>query len=235
MFKPFALAASLALLPAAAAASPLPAYPFVHVSAEASRYTTPNIGALDFIIGASDADPAQARATVEARIAEVRALLQEQGIALADMETRDVRIEPGMDAAGKDTVQGLRVSVHLIMRDLSKWRAVVAPLLVKQNLNSFGTSFDIVERDAFEAELMADALKEARRRAEIIARGARRKLGPVTAVTPGGVKNVGAAMGLVRPDFSYNRTKPSNVEARDFLNVDALKLLQPVDVVFKLE
>ena len=243
MLKPFAILivmiATLAL-PVAAQASPLPAYSFVHVSAEASRYTTPNIGALDFLIVASDADPALARSTVETRIAEVRALLQEAGIPLEDLETRDVRREPGRNGAGEPTAQQLRVSVHLIVRDLSKWQAVVAPLLDKPNLGDFATSFDLVERDQFEAELMADALRDARRRAEIIAKGAKRKLGAVTAVTPGGVKNVGAAIGLVRADFSYTRAtstnaRPSNVEARNFLSVDALKLVQPVDVVFRLE
>ena len=221
--------------PAAARASPLPGYPFVHVSADASRYTTPNIGALDFLIVAQDADPALARTTIETRIAEVRALLAEQGIPLEDLETRDVRREPGKNAAAEPSTQELRVSVHLIIRDLSKWRAVVAPLLDKPNLADFATSFDIVERDQFEAELMADALRDARRRAGIIAKGAKRKLGAITAVTPGGVKNVGAAIGLVRADFSYTRVKPSNVEARNFLSVDALKLVQPVDVVFRLE
>jgi uncharacterized protein YggE len=238
MLKPLVLALALMTLaaaPAAAQASPLPGYPFVHVSAEASRYTTPNIGALDFVIVAPDADPALARTTVETRIAEVRALLQEQGIPLEDLETRDVRREAGRNAQAEATAQELRVSVHLIVRDLSKWRAVVAPLLDKPNLADFATSFDIVERDQFEAELMADALRDARRRAETIAKGAKRKLGAVTAVTPGGVKNVGAAVGLVRADFSYTRVKASNVEARNFLSVDALKLVQPVDVVFKLE
>ncbi|MGX4641303.1 SIMPL domain-containing protein [Massilia sp. SYSU DXS3249] len=239
MLKPLALVIALALpllAPSASAqASPLPSYPFVHVSADATRYTTPNIGALDFLVTALDADPAQARATIETRMAEVRALLQEQGIPLEDLETRDVRREPGRNAAGEATAQELRVSVHLIVRDLSRWRAVVEPLLDKPNLNSFSTSFDLVERDQFEAELMADALREARRRAEIIAKGARRKLGAVTGVTPGGVKNLGAALGLVRTDFSYQRGKPANVGARDFLQVDALKLMQPVDVVFRLE
>jgi uncharacterized protein YggE len=234
MLKQLALVAALAL-PFAAGASPLPTYSFVHVSADASRYTTPNIGALDFLITAVETDPGQARAAIQARIADVRALLQEQGVPLADLETRDVRREPGSNAAAQPTAQELRVSVHLIVRDLSKWRAVVAPLLDKPNLNSFTTSFDLVERDAFEAELMGDALREARRRAEIIAKGARRKLGAVTAVTPGGVKNMGAAMGLVRADYSYGRSPPADVDARDFLSVDALKLVQPVDVVFKLE
>lgn len=238
MLKPLALVTALVTalaLPAASQASPLPTYSFVHVSADASRYTTPNIGALDFLIVAQDADPALARATIETRIAEVRVLLQEQGVPPEDLETRDVRREPGKEGAAGSTAQELRVSVHLIVRDLSKWRAVVASLLDKPNLADFATSFDIVERDQFEAELMADALRDARRRAEIIAKGTKRKLGAVTAVTPGGVKNVGAAVGLVRADFSYTRVKPSNVEARDFLSVDALKLVQPVDVVFRLE
>jgi uncharacterized protein YggE len=238
MLKPLALAAVLftaAASPAAAQASPLPAYPFVHVSADASRYTTPNIGALDFIVAAADADPALARAAVETRIAEVRALLQAQGIPLEDMETRDVRREPGRNAAAEATAQELRVSVHLIVRDLSTWQAVVAPLLDKPNLLDFATSFDIVEREQVEAELMASALADARRRAEIIAKGTKRKLGAVTAVTPGGVKNVGATIGLVRADVGFTRVKASNVEARNFLSVDALKLVQPVDVVFRLE
>lgn len=234
MLKRLALATALAL-PAAAQASPLPAYPFVHVSADAARYTTPNIGALDFLIVAQEADPGQARATLETRIAEVRALLQEQGVPPEDMETRDVRREAGRNAAGEPTAQALRVSVHVIVRDLSTWRAVVAPLLDKPNLVDFATSFDVIQRDEFEAELMADALREARRRAGIIARGTTRKLGAVTAVTPGGVKNIGAALGLVRTDYSFTRVKASNVEARDFLSVDALKLQQQVDVVFKLE
>ncbi|MET0980481.1 MAG: SIMPL domain-containing protein [Telluria sp.] len=238
MLKQLALASLVATafaLPAVAQASPLPAYPFVHVTAEASRYITPNIGALDFLIAARDPDPALARGTIETRIAEVRALLQEQGIPLEDLETRDVRREPGRNEAAEPTAQELRVSVHLIVRDLSKWRAVVAPLLDKPNLADFATSFDIVERDQMESELMADALRDARRRAEIIAKGAKRKLGAVTGVTPGGVKNVGAAVGLVRADYSYTRVRPSNVEARNFLSVDALKLVQPVDVVFRLE
>lgn len=238
MLKPLVLTAvlfSAAASLAAAQASPLPAYPFVHVSADASRYTTPNIGALDFIVAAADADPAQARAAVETRIAEVRALLQEQGIPLEDMETHDVRREPGRNAAAEATAQELRVSVHLIVRDLSKWQAVVGPLLDKPNLLDFATSFDIVEREQVEAELMANALADARRRAEIIARGAKRKLGAVTAVTPGGVKNVGATIGLVRADVGFTRVRASNVEARNFLSVDALKLVQPVDVVFRLE
>jgi len=233
MLKQLALAAALAA--PAAMASPLPVYPFVHVSAEATRYTTPNIGTIDSLVSAVETEPGQARATIEARMEEVRTLLREQGVPIEDLETRDVRREPGSSKAAEATPQELRVSVHLIVRDLSKWRAVVAPLLDKPNLSGFGTAFDLTERDAFEAELMADALREARRRGEIIARGARRKLGAVTGVTPGGVKNLGAAMGVVRTDFSYQRSRPSNVGARDFLSVDALKLMQPVDVVFKLE
>ena len=68
-------------------------------------------------------------------------------VALEDLETRDVRKEARKDETLDPAMHQIRVSAHLIVRDLSKWRAVVGPLLVKPNLNSFATSFDIVERD----------------------------------------------------------------------------------------
>lgn len=235
MLKRLALAVAIATLPLAAAASPLPGYPFVHVSADASVYRVPDIGAIDFEILVAGADPQAARTTVETRIAEVRALLQAQGVPLEDMETRDVRKEQKKDGPPDAPVYELRSSVHINMRDLSKWAAVVAPLLDMPNLGSFATSFDSSTREEVEAELMANALREARRRAEIIAKGARRKLGAVTAVTPAGVKNVGYAMGLLREDFSARRGAGAEVARSDFLAIEALKLMQPVDVVFRLE
>lgn len=235
MLKRLALAVAIATLPLAAAASPLPGYPFVHVSADASVYRVPDIGAIDFEILVAGADPQAARTTVETRIAEVRALLQAQGVPLEDMETRDVRKEQKKDAPPDAPVYELRSSVHINMRDLSKWAAVVAPLLDMPNLGSFATSFDSSLREEVEAELMANALREARRRAEIIAKGARRKLGAVTAVTPAGVKNVGYSMGLLREDFSSRRSAGANVARSDFLAIEALKLMQPIDVVFRLE
>lgn len=240
MFKRLALAAAFAALPLlalprAAAASPLPAYPFVHVSADASVYRMPDIGTIDFEILAADADPELARATVETRIAEIRSLLEEQGVSLDDLETRDVRKELRKGVPVEAPVYEVRSSVRVNMRDLSKWRAVVAPLLGMPNLNSFATSFDTSEREQVEADLMLDALRDARRRAELIAKGARRKLGAVTAVTPGGVKNVGYAIGLLRADFMERRGSAARVQADEFMAIEALKLVQPVDVVFRLE
>ncbi len=235
MLKPLCLALAIATLPLAASASPLPGYPFVHVSADASVYRVPDIGAIDFEILVAGADPQLARTTVETRLAEVRALLQAQGVPLEDMETRDVRKEQKKDGPPEAPLYELRSSVHINMRDLSKWAAVVGPLLDMPNLGSFATSFDSSLRDEVEAELMANALRDARRRAEIIAKGARRKLGAVTAVTPAGVKNVGYSMGLVRDDFSSRRASGANVARSDFLAIEALKLMQPIDVVFRLE
>lgn len=235
MLQRFVLAAALAALPLAAGASPLPSYPFVHVSAEASTYRVPDIGTIDFEILAADADPELARATVETRIGEIRALLEGQGVSLDGLETRDVRKELRKSVPVEAPVYEVRCSVRVNMRDLSKWRAVVAPLLNMPNLNSFATTFDTTERDQVEAGLMTDALRDARRRAELIAKGARRKLGAVTAVTPGGVKNVGYTIGLLRADFMDRRGSGAGVQAHEFLAIEALKLAQPVDVVFRLE
>lgn len=240
MLNRFAIAAAIAVLPLAglpqaAAASPLPSYPFVHVSAEASAYRVPDIGAIDFEILAADADPELAGGTVQTRLAEIRALLEGQGVSLDDLETRDVRKELRKGVPVETPVYEVRCSVRVNMRDLSKWRAVVGPLLGMPNLNSFATSFDTTQRAQLEAELMSEALLDARRRAELIAKGARRKLGAVTAVTPGGVKNVGYTIGLLRADFMERRGSAARVAANEFMAIEALKLAQPVDVVFRLD
>ncbi len=238
MLNKIALISAFALAPLAASASQLPDYPFIHVSGSAAQYVVPDIGTLDFEVVASDADPAAARAVVETRVAEVRALAEGQGVPAADVEVRDVRqeIRKG-DPAPTAAVYDLRCVVHLNVRDLSKWAAIAGALAGKPNVDAFSTSFDTSEREKIETELAARAIRDARRRGEAIAAGFGRKLGPVTAVTAGALKNLGNAMGLV-PDVFYtrgNQQKVQRVDPGELVNIIAFPLAQSVDVIFRIK
>jgi uncharacterized protein YggE len=233
------LAASLlAILPLAVSASQLPEYPFIHVSGSAYSYVIPDIGTLDFEVSAADADPAAARATVEARVAEIRALYQEQGLSPDDAEVRDVsqKIRKG-DEAATAPVYVVKCIVHLTVRELVKWSAIAGGLLARQNLDNFSVSFDATARDKIEMELTGEAIKDARRRAEGMAAGFGRKVGPVTAVTAGALKNLTGAMGLVPVDFQSRRNSSdaSHVARGDIVNIVSLKFSQPVDVIFRIK
>jgi uncharacterized protein YggE len=238
VLKQIVLVAGLALAPYACA-SQLPEYPFIHVTGNAFTYAMPDTGELDFDIVATDADPAAARTTVEARVAEIQALMEEQGFGADDVQVRDVRqnIRKDGDAAAPAPRYDIKCTVHLNVRDLTKWSAVTGGLLAKPNLDNFSTNFGASERDKIETDLTNEAIANARRRAEGMAAGFGRKLGAVTAVTPGALKNLTGSMGLMPADFNArsNSSNANRVARGDIVNIVNMKFSQTVDVIFRIK
>ena len=235
------LAASLLTVSLPAAAESLPAYPFIHVVGSAYQQVLPDIGALDFEVVAADADPAAARAVLEARVGEARALMQQLGLDPDDLAVREVRQSQPRDKqpATGGPVYELRCDVHIQVRNLSSWAALAGGLLGKPNLDGFASSFDLSNMDQVNDELVTQAIADARRRAGVMAAADGRRLGAMTAATPQDLKNLTTSMGLERGDFRFQRNasnaRPQDVDREQLLMVQALKLRQPVDVIFRLE
>lgn len=243
-----ALSLSLAFASAAAGASPVPDYPFVHVSGDAFVAMMPDIAALDFEIVATDADPAAARAVLEARVAEIRALMQQLGMDVEDASVREVRQtmrkgEPAAGAAAGAAAGGplyeLRCDVKINVRNIGNWPALAGGLFGKPNLDGFASSFDLSTMERVNDELVTNAVLDARRRAEVIAAASGRRLGAVVGVTPDAIKNLTNAMGLARDEFRTPRnrgnTRTQDVDREQLMMIRSLKLNQPVDVIFRLE
>jgi uncharacterized protein YggE len=238
MLKKIVASAALLLAPLAVSAADLPSYPFIHVTGSGMTYAQPDIGTVDFMISAEDADPAAARKVVEERAAQVRALVEAQGLPLDDAELRQVRQELRKPRPGEAApVYVVSCNVHLNVRDLSKWAAIAGGLLGMQNLDQFAVAFDRTDHDKVEAELARAAIVDAREKAENLAAGFGRKLGPVTAVTPGTLKNLTYDMGLERNDFSSRRQ--SNAQRLDdpsgILYITILQFRQQVDVIYRIK
>lgn len=238
MFKIVALIAALSTIAFSAAASDLPAYPFVHASGTGATSVIPDVGEIDFEIIAHDSDPAAARAVVESRIAQIRALAEGLGVPAEDVAIRDIRkdVKKGTDADGATPSYDLRSGVNIKVADLSKWAGLVGPLIDMPNLDGFATSFDTTEREKVETDLVALAMNTARRKAAAMAKGAGMKLGAVTAVTLGDLKNLSRAMGLAPNDMRYSGSGTrSAYNRKDLLSIDIIKLAQPVDMIFRLK
>lgn len=238
MLKKFIAVAALAV-PFIASASQLPDYPFIHASGNGMVYVAPDVGEVDFEISGQQDDPEAARKVVEGRIAEVRALVAGLGLPAADVEIRDVRkeIRKGERAQPGVVLYDIKCGVHIKVSDLSKWRAMVAPLIDMPNVDGFMTGFDISKRDQVEAELTGEAIKAARRKAEAIATGFGRKLGAVSGVSTGELKNVTRAMGMAAAEpMRFTRTEGRSQYDRDtLLMITLMKMSQSVDVIFRIK
>lgn len=228
------LAGAIAMLSVCAVAAELPAYPFIHVSGYGSAVVMPDVGTVEFEIAAQDADPAVALKVVQERIDEIRALMQQLGLPEADLEMRDIRRE----IKKGESVYDLRSSVKLTVRNLANWKTMVQPLLDKPNLDGFMTGFDSSEREKIEIELMGDAIKMARRKADGVAAGFGRKVGAVTGVSTSELKNLTRAMNLSPVEFNNyrgNQERRPPADRAELVTVTTIKLQQPVDVIFRIK
>jgi uncharacterized protein YggE len=242
MFKTLALA--LALSPLAVNASNLPDYPFVHAGGEGYVMVVPDMGEINFDISAYDADPAAAVAVVQARAAEIHALLAEQtgapeGEGGASAKVYDMRKEMRKSANPEPNAApdyDIRSSVHIVVRDLGKWRPIMQALLAMRNVDRMSTTFGKTDRIQEEKLLTAAAVKDAQRRAEAMAAGFGRKLGAVTAISSGQLRNLTGAIGLMPGDFYKNHAGVTAQPAdKDFLAIDVLKWSQTVDMIFRIK
>lgn len=234
MLKSIVLAA--ALLPCLAQATGLPAYPFIHATGEAFVMVVPDLGEIDFDISAYEADPAAAVALVAERAEQVRAVLAEADASVEIHNMRkEMRKSERPDAATAPDYD-IRSSVHIVVRDLGKWRPIMQALLAMPNIDHMSTSFGRSDRLASEQELTAAAVKDARRRAQAMAGGFGKKVGAVTAVSAGQLRNLTHAVGLMPGDL-YQRTRSADSAPadKDFLAVEVLRWTQTVDMIFRIQ
>ena len=236
MLKKSLLAAALTLASLQGVAAELPSYPFIHARGTAFMYVAPDLGEIDFDIAAYDSDPEKAVAVVQERIAEIRALMAAQGLADADIEVRDVRRQIRKSDAPEPQYD-IRCMVHLVVRDLTKWRDVVLPLLNKPNLDGFATTFGVTRRAEVEAELTASAVREAQAKADAMAKGFGKRVGAVAGVSSDELKNITRAVGLVPSDWPRNSGSAGRTrqDPTDLLMVAALKMSQSVDAIFRFK
>ena len=231
----------LACLPVPGFANEMPAYPFIHVNGVASLHVVPDIGEIDFEFAASDANPQVAWDVVQARLTALHALLDEQGPDVATVDISEISRGSGARKV-EHLVEGkmptgieVRVSIRLTVRKLMQWRAIVTSLVVMPNAENFSAVFSSSQNQKIETELVAQAIKDATRKAEDVAAGFGKRLGGVGAVSTGSLKNLTRAVGLASAETFREVKRARESENKDFSLIGLLKLVQSVDVIFKIK
>ena len=222
-----------------ASASQLPDYPFIHAVGNAYIFVAPNLGELDFEINVPEVDPEASVATALKRIDDIQQLLNTQGIGAEDVTIRGLRKE--MRKQGADDVYNLRSAIHITVRDLSKWRHVVLPLLNMPNVDSLEATFGTTEREKLERDLMNLAVKDAQNKADAMASAFGKRVGTVSAISSNQLKDLSTSIGLVPGDLYLRDREPGANEAHgtvnpaDLLMIAGKRMSQSVDVVFRIK
>lgn len=221
-----------------AQASQLPDYPFIHVKGNADVYVQPDIGQISFEITVSNEQAEQATQQAATINTEIVELLEQLHIPLSDLtiyevqkKIRTIEANNGKPASAiVDIKQGMQIDVH----DLSKWEMLTTPLLSKDHLGNFNASFDYTKRSKIKGELILEAVNNAKHSGTTIAEAFGKHLGAVVAVSSGRLMDLGAELNLVSNPYFNDAPQRENA-IRNFSSPVAIKIMQSVDVIFKIK
>ena len=150
-----------------------PRIPHIKVQGHARRELPPEIARLKVNLFSVDLDLSHAKSNVDQRSGRVLDLAKSLRIATADITATNMTIAPEYDWSSDKvrTFRGTNVSrdVDLVLRDLSRFGELLqgfadVPISALKQLN-----MDITDRTSIEAELLKEAIEDARQQARVVA------------------------------------------------------------------
>ncbi|MGJ8687706.1 MAG: SIMPL domain-containing protein [Spongiibacteraceae bacterium] len=170
------------LAASASYAERLPDVPHLSLQVRGEVEAEPDIAHIRLQITEINKSASIAKTAVDERVAAVLKLLNSQKIQREDMSSSQLRVSPEYQWHDrKRTLLGQRVqqSVSFTLRDLSRYAALLDGLLAV-NISELGqVSFDLSQRGQLKDEALQLAMREAHRKAAVLAKGFNSQLGGV--------------------------------------------------------
>ena len=181
----------LFLLPVAVLADGLPQAPYIQVSGHGELHVIPDMLIVSLTLEKTGMDATAARADVEARATKALALARKLGLVDKDIKAPAVTVYPqyewhsGPDGDGKQVLVGQHVTrgITLTLRDTARYGELVDGLFAAGVTRLDGVSPDRSDRDALQRHALADAVTDARAKAEALAGSAGVHLGDVYSIS----------------------------------------------------
>jgi uncharacterized protein YggE len=154
----------------------LPNFPFLHVGGTASKNLPPDMAKLEFRLKVYDQKSEIVGQKLSACEQAIFTVLNAASISPADIIAGDISKEV-IQARGSDyqkrEIEGylLERPVTVTIRDLKSLSAVYDKLLAQDNLEELKANFDCSDRVNIEASLAEAACRDARRKADALAKG----------------------------------------------------------------
>ena len=232
---PALLAAALAFAPIAVAAEEnapgaTGAPPTVAVIGQATEEVKPDVATISLSIEVEKPTAAEA-SNENARHAEaVIAALSAAGVAAKDVATVGLTLYPVWNNQSQPrSVAAYQAVDRLAVRaqPIGKVGALIAQA-VQNGAEYQGVGFDVADREARENALRTKAVENAARRAELYARGAAMKLGPLQSI------RADAAQPVVRPLTEFARAAVGGAATPPPIEAGPISLSQSVSATWAL-
>jgi uncharacterized protein YggE len=191
----------LALIAIPTAASPIPDFPFIAVSGDASTDVPPDTAVVTFTVIVHGTDSEAATKQVNEALKQVTDGILAMGVpkgalTAADLTKKAVR-ERGDDyqrlkILGYDVSRDVKIEIG----DLERYTAAIRLIMKTGNITSVSSEFDIARRNEVEAELVGQACADAKRKALLLSKGVGAELGAAFAVSDGDFSDLDGRFGF---------------------------------------
>lgn len=222
------------------AASPLPDFPFINVTGQATLDVAPDKAQIRFVIRQTAATAEQATRAVYQQGEQLLAFLSTKGLSEKDLDAAQINKEAMYKDYQDRTITGYEASqpIVLTLTSLEHYVAVMDYLFTQPQIFSLFSSFDHSEREQYELQLSEKAGADAQRRAQQLAAAQGVKLNSVFAITEGaGFANLAGDFGFGGSQVSFGALrKASEMEATGALvQPRQITLQKSVNVIYKLK
>lgn len=235
------LTTSIALLfSGMVAASPLPDFPFVNVTGQATLEVAPDKAQIRFQLRQTGTTAEQATRGVYQQGEKLLTFLKSKGITEQALDAAQINKEALFKDYQDRTIIGYEASqpITLTLDNLEQYVTIMDYLFTQPQIFSIHSSFDHSQREQFEMTLSEKAGADAKQRATMLAAAQGAKLSTVFAITEsGGFGNLAGDFGFGGGQVSFGRMEKMAADsamAGALLAPKQITLQKSINVIYKL-
>ncbi len=158
----------------------------VTASGTGTTQAAPDTAEMYFGVTTTAADAKKALDDASAAAEQIISAVKKQGIAAEDIQTQDVSVYPqSAEQDGKQVITGYQasLSVRVKVRDIARLGEVISAANAAGSNSIGGPSFTVADPAPFRAKAIDEAVADARRTAEAMARAAGKSVGEVLSIS----------------------------------------------------
>lgn len=232
--------ALLLMLASLTHASPLPDYPFVFARGEIQEDLAPTTCKVAYEIKVRDKDSANGIRTVESRAAETLDLLYKHGIKKEDILGYEVNKEVVRNYENRDQLEfigyEIRRQIVFTLRELQNYEPIVSVLLETPDVTDIRTSFDRDDRKEIETRMMAGAVSDAKKKAELMAEGSGQRIVRLRAISQQGFYNLTESFGLGNVEYDGTMYSVHSEPETELLFIPStIEFRSSITVIYEIE